>query len=169
VTPNRKVLSLAEAERRGVVMERVPSSCEWDGGCDRQTAALRWSHAQGDFLAACLLHATVREEPDETQESADRGAQPAQDREMDAPLSRGGGPVARETPRRTPNGEPRTATTSRRTRQPQGWRMAGRGFGRADLDDAGQIRPHPLRATPSSPPAGTWACRWRARLAKRRS
>jgi hypothetical protein len=37
---NRKVLSLAEAERRGVVMTLVPSSCEWDG-CDRQTLRRR--------------------------------------------------------------------------------------------------------------------------------
>jgi hypothetical protein len=95
VTPNRKVLSLAEAERRGVVMARVPSSCEWDD-CDRQTAALRWSHAQGSYLAACLSHATVREEAEETQASRDRGALPAQDREMDAALSPGGGSVARE-------------------------------------------------------------------------
>jgi len=96
------VLSLVEAERRGVVMTRVPSSCEWDG-CDRQTAALRWSHAQGGYLAACLPHATAREEADETQ-----------------------------TPRRTPNGEPRTAdrATGRRTGQPEAWRMVGRGAGR---------------------------------------
>src|SRR5450631_2818646 len=121
---NRKVLSLAEAERRGVVMTRVPSSCEWDG-CDRQTAALRWSHAQGGYLAACLPHATAREEADETQASPERGTQPAQDREADPPLSRGGGSVARQAPRRTPNGEPRTATTGRRTGQPEAWRMVG--------------------------------------------
>jgi hypothetical protein len=133
VTRNRKVLSLAEAERRGVVMAGVPSSCEWDG-CDRQTAALRWSHAQGSYLAACLSHAIVRVEADESQASRDSGALPAQDREMDAPLSRGGGSVARETPRRTPNGEPRTATSGRRTGQTEGWRMVGADAGGQDPD-----------------------------------
>ena len=82
----------------GVVIARVPSSCQWDG-CDRQTAALRWSHAQGSYLAACLSHATVPEEAEEPKHRvtpACPGAQPAQDHEMDPALSPGGRSVARE-------------------------------------------------------------------------